>query len=131
MRKCDCIYVCVLACVYVFSLIGAGTIERQEDADARNQLLPALNLIGNGEDECTDVIVVQSKCLNKKEYLILLVLTAWANALTNGILPSIQSYSCLPYGIQVSYKYFVKILGLTGQIISKNLGPVCCISIWF
>ncbi|XP_064598988.1 LOW QUALITY PROTEIN: solute carrier family 52, riboflavin transporter, member 3-B-like [Liolophura sinensis] len=33
-------------------------------------------------------------------YVYLLVLTVWINALTNGVLPSIQSYSCLPYGTE-------------------------------
>ena len=33
-------------------------------------------------------------------YFYFLVLTGWINALTNGVLPSIQSYACLPYGSQ-------------------------------
>ena len=32
------------------------------------------------------------------EFVILLILTGWINALTNAILPSIQSYAALPYG---------------------------------
>ncbi|KAM8946810.1 solute carrier family 52, riboflavin transporter, member 3 [Pelodytes ibericus] len=32
------------------------------------------------------------------EYALIYLLTAWVNALTNGVLPSIQTYSCMPYG---------------------------------
>ncbi|XP_068118904.1 solute carrier family 52, riboflavin transporter, member 3 [Hyperolius riggenbachi] len=31
-------------------------------------------------------------------YAVIYFLTAWVNALTNGVLPSIQTYSCMPYG---------------------------------
>ena len=45
---------------------------------------------------------VESKQLDMKftrtQFVFLLVITAWINALTNGVLPSTQSYSCLPYG---------------------------------
>lgn len=32
------------------------------------------------------------------QYALIYFLTAWVNALTNGVLPSIQTYSCMPYG---------------------------------
>ncbi|XP_069809058.1 solute carrier family 52, riboflavin transporter, member 3 isoform X2 [Dendropsophus ebraccatus] len=31
-------------------------------------------------------------------YALIYSLTGWVNALTNGVLPSIQTYSCMPYG---------------------------------
>ncbi|CAI9597220.1 unnamed protein product [Staurois parvus] len=31
-------------------------------------------------------------------YALIYLLTGWVNALTNGVLPSIQTYSCMPYG---------------------------------
>uniref|UniRef100_A0AAV2MBW2 Riboflavin transporter n=1 Tax=Knipowitschia caucasica TaxID=637954 RepID=A0AAV2MBW2_KNICA len=34
------------------------------------------------------------------EVVFIFVLLAWVNALTNAVLPSVQSYSCLPYGNQ-------------------------------
>ncbi|RUS70759.1 hypothetical protein EGW08_021478 [Elysia chlorotica] len=37
---------------------------------------------------------------NGKTFVLFLMLTAWLNALSNGVLPSIQTYSCLPYGIK-------------------------------
>ncbi|XP_030076528.1 riboflavin transporter 2 [Microcaecilia unicolor] len=32
------------------------------------------------------------------QIIYIFLLLAWANALTNGVLPAVQSYSCLPYG---------------------------------
>lgn len=40
----------------------------------------------------------QEKQLNKSYFIILLVVIAFINALSNGVLPSIQTYSLLPYG---------------------------------
>uniref|UniRef100_S4RQ20 Riboflavin transporter n=1 Tax=Petromyzon marinus TaxID=7757 RepID=S4RQ20_PETMA len=33
-----------------------------------------------------------------KYFVAIFLILAWANGLTNGVLPSVQSYSCLPYG---------------------------------
>lgn len=35
---------------------------------------------------------------SKLEVVFIFVVLAWVNALTNAVLPSVQSYSCLPYG---------------------------------
>lgn len=35
---------------------------------------------------------------NNFEVVFIFVVLAWVNALTNAVLPSVQSYSCLPYG---------------------------------
>ncbi|KAM4611180.1 solute carrier family 52, riboflavin transporter, member 3 [Discoglossus pictus] len=32
------------------------------------------------------------------QYALIYFLIAWVNALTNGVLPSVQTYSCMPYG---------------------------------
>ncbi|XP_061633369.1 solute carrier family 52, riboflavin transporter, member 3-B [Phyllopteryx taeniolatus] len=37
---------------------------------------------------------------SNSEVAFIFVVLAWVNALTNGVLPSVQSYSCLPYGNQ-------------------------------
>lgn len=37
---------------------------------------------------------------NRVEVVFIFVVLAWVNALTNAVLPSVQSYSCLPYGNQ-------------------------------
>ncbi|XP_078092993.1 solute carrier family 52, riboflavin transporter, member 3-A [Mustelus asterias] len=38
-----------------------------------------------------------TKC-SKQELVLIYFLVAWVNSLTNGFLPSVQTYSCLPYG---------------------------------
>ncbi|XP_078607813.1 solute carrier family 52, riboflavin transporter, member 3-B-like [Branchiostoma floridae x Branchiostoma japonicum] len=45
-----------------------------------------------------DVLITKKKGLSRGGYIYLLCVQAWVNALSNGVLPSIQSYSCLPYG---------------------------------
>ncbi|XP_049606158.1 riboflavin transporter 2 [Syngnathus scovelli] len=35
---------------------------------------------------------------SRMQVLYIFVVLAWANALTNAVLPSVQSYSCIPYG---------------------------------
>uniref|UniRef100_UPI00398E7829 riboflavin transporter 2 n=1 Tax=Pristiophorus japonicus TaxID=55135 RepID=UPI00398E7829 len=35
---------------------------------------------------------------SRSEMVLIFLVLAWVNALTNAVLPSIQSYSCLPYG---------------------------------
>ena len=37
---------------------------------------------------------------SKGEVVFIFLVLAWVNALTNAVLPSVQSYSCLPYGNQ-------------------------------
>ncbi|KAG7336218.1 hypothetical protein KOW79_000911 [Hemibagrus wyckioides] len=37
---------------------------------------------------------------SRAEVVLIFVVLAWVNALTNAVLPSVQSYSCLPYGNQ-------------------------------
>ncbi|XP_075577398.1 solute carrier family 52, riboflavin transporter, member 3 [Pelecanus crispus] len=37
-------------------------------------------------------------CSCPKDLTFIYLLIAWVSALTNGVLPSVQSYSCLPYG---------------------------------
>ncbi|CAN0327921.1 unnamed protein product [Lampetra planeri] len=38
------------------------------------------------------------RSLSRLEFVAIFLILAWANGLTNGVLPSVQSYSCLPYG---------------------------------
>ncbi|XP_061463161.1 solute carrier family 52, riboflavin transporter, member 2 [Rhineura floridana] len=49
--------------------------------------------------------------------IYLLVLLGVSNALTNGVLPSVQSYSCLPYGVMAYHL----------SVVLSNIGnPVAC-----
>ena len=46
--------------------------------------------------------------LSRNQLACLLVITAWVNGLTNGVLPSTQSYSALPYG-NLAYNLSVRL----------------------
>lgn len=52
-----------------------------------------------------------------KPFVFLLLLTAWANALTNGVIPPTQTFSCLPYG-QLAYTLAIQL--------SMVANPVAC-----
>lgn len=53
--------------------------------------------------------------ISRFTYFYFLVLTGWINAVTNGILPSIQSYACLPYGTQ-SYHLAVTLANIANPL---------------
>ena len=48
----------------------------------------------------------QSSSLSKAEFVLLLVYLAFVNSLTNGVMPSILSYSCLPYSKSAWILYY-------------------------
>lgn len=54
--------------------------------------------------------------LSKTTVIILLSLQAYVNFFSNGVLPSIQSYSCLPYGT-LTYHWSVNLNHIVGPII--------------
>ncbi|XP_061486191.1 solute carrier family 52, riboflavin transporter, member 3 [Rhineura floridana] len=56
------------------------------------------------------------------QFAYIYFLIAWVNALTNSILPSVQSYSCLPYG-NMAYHLAVTL--------SKISNPVACTIVMF
>lgn len=60
--------------------------------------------------------------LSSSELLCILTLTAWINALTNGVLPALQSYACLPYGYR-AFNLAVKL--------STIANPVACLFCFF
>ena len=79
----------------------------QSAVNSRSYLLQSTqqtDLSGTGGELLDDTVevIIDRKQLGKCVYLVLLLLVAWLNGLSNGVLPSIQSYSCLPYGIEVS-----------------------------
>ncbi|NXA78400.1 S52A3 protein, partial [Thryothorus ludovicianus] len=43
-------------------------------------------------------ILPQKVSYSLKQLILIYLLITWVSALTNGVLPSVQSYSCLPYG---------------------------------
>lgn len=71
-----------------------------------------------GSDEVEDVandkhqdhdVTVEQTILERRHYALLLILTGWVSSLANGVLLSVQSYSCLPYGIQVCHLSFARL----------------------
>lgn len=55
-------------------------------------------------------------------YVYFLLLIGWVNALTNGVLPSVQSFACLPYGSEAYH------LAVT---LSNIANPVACFIAFF
>jgi riboflavin transporter 2 len=55
-------------------------------------------------------------------YVYFLLLIGWVNALTNGVLPSVQSFACLPYGSE-AYHLAVSL--------SNIANPVACFIAFF
>ncbi|XP_064640248.1 solute carrier family 52, riboflavin transporter, member 3-B-like [Lineus longissimus] len=53
--------------------------------------------------------------LGLRNFVILQLINAWINALGNGVLPSIQSYSCLPYG-NTAYHLAVSLANISNPI---------------
>ncbi|KAK7505374.1 hypothetical protein BaRGS_00003536 [Batillaria attramentaria] len=100
-----------------------------QDISSRSRLLLTTVIDGNTVDDdqssCTPnqvTVTVDEKRLSRWEYVALLVLTAWVNALGNGVLPSIQSFSCLPYGIE-AYHFAVTLASIAN--------PVACFVTFF
>ncbi|KAG9472905.1 hypothetical protein GDO78_016082 [Eleutherodactylus coqui] len=50
------------------------------------------------QEKYEDVAIVMGQTFWTSRNIYLLVLLGLSNALTNGVLPSVQTYSCLPYG---------------------------------
>ncbi|KAG9472909.1 hypothetical protein GDO78_016083 [Eleutherodactylus coqui] len=52
-----------------------------------------------GEDETkTKVVKKETRKYSTWEKVFIYLVLAWVNALTNAVLPSVQTYSCIPYG---------------------------------
>ncbi|XP_069077217.1 riboflavin transporter 2-like [Pleurodeles waltl] len=102
---------CMMAtCLVAFFLLNHLPVVRRERAKVRLQV--------NGREDSSGVKIVEVrpmispvegiKGLGKSSFgagtytwpqvIYIFILLAWANALTNAVLPSVQSYSCLPYG---------------------------------
>lgn len=57
--------------------------------------------------------------MSTTKYSLFLLLTAFLNALSNGVLPSVQSFSCLPYGIE---EYHLSVT------LASIANPVACLA---
>ena len=76
----------------------------------------------NTSSEVNEDIIVKSEIIPKSKYIYFLVLTAGINGISNGVLPSIQTYSCLPYGNEVYH------LAVT---LANIANPVACFIAFF
>ncbi|KAJ3608696.1 hypothetical protein NHX12_023226 [Muraenolepis orangiensis] len=105
-------FLCVMLCVSALSFLALT--RRQQGSSAGSEPSAAgekadaeeMNSLhdGGGEALVTDERVAVEEQLATHTFwtrrnLYLLPLLAVSNALTNGVLPSVQSFSCLPYGI--------------------------------
>jgi hypothetical protein len=96
-----------------FTSVDDGeSFDNFDDKAGRQENLKAgrenFNYDGNESHEMKAFIASSSRSLGQHKYWVFLLLTAWVNALTNGVLVAVQSYSCLPYGVQV-YKSCIDI----------------------
>ncbi|XP_019641795.1 PREDICTED: solute carrier family 52, riboflavin transporter, member 3-B-like [Branchiostoma belcheri] len=77
-----------------------GSVEtstaNESDVVSCRKTVEVNNPVADGRGK--DYLVAERKGLSRGGYVYLLCVEAWVNALSNGVLPSIQSYSCLPYG---------------------------------
>ncbi|CAM1310379.1 SLC52A3 (predicted), partial [Pycnogonum litorale] len=99
------------------------------DSDAREKLKDNKNIVTNSEAQCvfggerhsaqSNYALEETSALNFK---LLLILQAWICFLSNGVLPSLQTYSSLPYG-NTTYHLVVTL--------SSIAGPVACVIAMF
>ncbi|XP_075701603.1 solute carrier family 52, riboflavin transporter, member 3 [Rhinoderma darwinii] len=117
------VFLFLLSIMMVFCLVAFFFLTRLSQKDSNASLLQStvtlnsysttdVNQSGNMRSSDTsksteDIIPsdgTSSDLDNYKEkyswgrYAVIYFLTGWVNALTNGVLPSIQTYSCMPYG---------------------------------
>jgi riboflavin transporter 2 len=81
----------------------------------RGRKYQSVDLSGTSGNEVTTRKEVQP--ISKSLYAYFLILTAFLNSLTNSVLPSIQTFSCLPYGISAYH--------LTAALFNIS-NPVAC-----
>ena len=113
-------FIFIMICLSWFSFILLNTLK-----SARNELVSAesdlelQNSEVSEERNSTDQIENNSdhSKISKNTFYILLILQAYLCSFSNGILPSIQSYSNLPYG-NVTYHFAVTLSVLSNPIAS-------------
>lgn len=72
------------------SLSGSNVIKQDKNIDPSND---------NHDEPCSsNIVITNRKKLLKQEYAYLLIIIFALNAMSNGILPSVSSYTALPYG---------------------------------
>ncbi|KAG8567220.1 hypothetical protein GDO81_013543 [Engystomops pustulosus] len=113
------IFLFLLSIMMVFCLVAFFFLTRQSQKDSSStsllQSMVTLNSYSTNDLSCntgpsdqsksTEDIIHNSETSSDNKvnyswghYVLIYFLTGWVNALTNGVLPSIQTYSCMPYG---------------------------------
>ncbi|XP_026474131.1 solute carrier family 52, riboflavin transporter, member 3-A isoform X2 [Ctenocephalides felis] len=89
--------------MYIFSTIAFILLNnlkmcKNQYVSEKQQIVSAPN--SNSDIEKTDVLEDSSpiKELSKSNYYLLMIIMAVVCFMSNGVFPSVQSYSCLPYG---------------------------------
>ncbi|XP_013418036.1 riboflavin transporter 2 [Lingula anatina] len=100
--------------------------EPTNDASPKDKNMPHIHseakLLDSNIVERTRLKRSISYHLPQNTFILVLILTGWLNALSNGVFPSIQTYSCLPYG-QLAYNLAVKLSALAN--------PLACLIAFF
>ncbi|KAM9306046.1 solute carrier family 52, riboflavin transporter, member 3-B-like [Gastrophryne carolinensis] len=100
-----CLAAMMVICLLAFSLLhttgregnttGSGRQEEQKNPWEKGVEQRPMMV----EDEATvEVSVVKKGRYSTCEKIFIFLVLAWVNALTNAVLPAVQTYSCLPYG---------------------------------
>ncbi|XP_038654585.1 riboflavin transporter 2-like [Scyliorhinus canicula] len=72
---------------------GGTDLSKMEVAEQRPMISPS-----DGQQEARVKAIFRTVRYSPSEMVLIFLVLAWVNALTNAVLPSVQSYSCLPYG---------------------------------
>ncbi|XP_033493990.1 solute carrier family 52, riboflavin transporter, member 2 [Epinephelus lanceolatus] len=103
-------FLCVMLSISALSFLILMRRQTQSQEDASPEEFDNAAAVKNGEEahplrnggtlvsEDQVQVVEQPQTFWTKRNIYLLSLLAISNALTNGVLPSVQSFSCLPYG---------------------------------
>eukprot|EP00058_Branchiostoma_floridae_P019466 XP_002604956.1 hypothetical protein BRAFLDRAFT_92596 [Branchiostoma floridae] len=98
------LFAMMLICGIAFVLLNHLPLAKKEHVgavnatDSQNDGFSNLGHSSVADDHREDCLITKKRGLSRGGYIYLLCVQAWVNALSNGVLPSIQSYSCLPYG---------------------------------
>ncbi|XP_033729609.1 solute carrier family 52, riboflavin transporter, member 3-B-like [Pecten maximus] len=111
------LFVMMLSCGLAFSLLNylpyfkkehitmqnvcknRGTIELQSNQKVQDNSQETVESLLDDKSGVVRLNVPPSYTpMSMRTYLYFLCLVVWINALSNGVLPSLQTYSCLPYG---------------------------------
>lgn len=107
----------ILLVMMVLSAVGFFSLNRKESRLNDVALVVAAGQLDNNSEER---LLTGRYNLSKSTFIYLQCLQVWICALSNGGLPSIQSYSCLPYG-NTAYHLAVTLSNMANPL-------ACCVA---